>query len=396
MKKTVGMMTSEESFLNNYGAALQGYALQRTIRGLGYEPKIIRYNGYGPKRRFGWIKDIIKKVLRVKKGQLTKEQKDRLEYLKSVSEAHKDEIEKRTVCFQTFQDETMQFYSSERMTWEKLKKNPPQFDIYVCGSDQIWNPVFHGGICDRGYFLDFAPADRKRIAYAPSLGTDYLPETCKNEMKMLIDKMCAVAVREEKGAELLTDLMGRRIDTVLDPTLLLSKEEWLEVARVPENIPEKYILCYRFSDNPETLSAVKELSHRTGLPVVSLPLSPIAMEDPFMNIYEVGPREFIGLISKASLVCTDSFHATVFSFLMNTPFLTFMREQYSDGTASMNSRVVNLLKSVDLTSRIVAKLQDVNMDTLFDNDYSSGKQTILSNKKRSIDYLKEALEREIC
>ncbi len=396
MKKTVGMMTSEESFLNNYGAALQGYALQRVIRELGYEPKIIRYNGYGPKRHFGFLKDIIKKIMRIKRGTLTKEQKERREYLKSISEAHKDEIEVRTAYFDSFQNETMQFYSPERMTWKKLKKNPPMFDMYVCGSDQIWNPVFHGGICDRGYFLDFAPNGKKRIAYAPSLGTDYLPETCKEEMKMLINKMCAVAVREEKGAELLTDLMGRKIDTVLDPTLLLSREQWLDLSRVPDNIPEKYILCYRFSDNQETLSAVKELSIKTGLPVVSLPLSPIAMNDPFINIYKAGPREFIGLINNASLVCTDSFHATVFSFLMNTPFLTFMREQYGNGTGSMNSRVLNLLKSINLTERIFTKTQDINMDTLFYNDYSSGKQNIMSVKKRSVDYLKEALESEIC
>ncbi len=395
MKKTVGMMTSEESFLNNYGAALQGYALQRVIRDMGYDAKIIRYDGYGPKRRFGLAKDIVKKILGIKRGVMSNEEKARKAHLEKVAQCHKLEIDNRAEYFKRFQDDTMQFYSGERMTWEKLQKCPPQFDMYVCGSDQIWNPVFHGGICDRGYFLDFAPEGRKRIAYAPSLGTDVLPESCKTEMKMLIDKMSAVSVREAKGAALLSELMGRKIDPVIDPTLLLTKEEWLNVSAVPDGLPEKYILCYRFSDNPETLGAVETISQKTSLPVVSLPLSPITMEDPFINEYRAGPREFIGLINGAELVCTDSFHATVFSFLMDTPFLTFMREQYNKGASSMNSRVVNLLQTVNLTERIITAEKDVDYNNVFKADYSEGKQNIAQLRKKAMAYLKDALECDI-
>ncbi|MBR2376635.1 MAG: polysaccharide pyruvyl transferase family protein [Clostridia bacterium] len=394
MKKTVGMMTSEESFLNNYGAALQGYALQKVIRELGFSPKIIRYNGYAPKRKFGFIKDVIKKILGIKRGVVSKEQQKRNEELKEILNSHQKEIDSRTKYFSEFQNDLIDFYSDERFTWETLQKRPPKFDVYVCGSDQIWNPVFHGGICDRGYFLDFAPIGKKRIAYAPSLGVDYIPESCAREMKELIAKMFAVSVREEKGAELLTELVGKKINSVLDPTLLLDKKVWLEISKIPSDLPKDYILCYRFSDNDKMLNVVKEISKKTGLPVVSLPLTAVSMNDPFINVFNAGPREFIGLIKNAKLVLTDSFHATVFSFLMDTPFLTFMREQYVNGKNSMNSRVVSLLEKVNLLERIVAKMEDINYETLFYSDYSVGKQKILLDKEDSINYLKTALERD--
>ncbi|MBO4979878.1 MAG: polysaccharide pyruvyl transferase family protein [Clostridia bacterium] len=391
MNQTVGIMTSEESFLNNYGAALQGYALQRVIRELGYQPEIIRYNGYGPKRRFGKIKDLVKKILKIRRGTLTEEQKKRNRALADIQKAHQSEIEEGREYFRAFQKETMTFYSDERMTWETLSKRPPLFDMYVCGSDQIWNPIFHGGICDRGYFLDFAPEGKKRIAYAPSLGTDSLPESCKAEMRQLIDKMSAVSVREQRGAELLEELTGRDIRAVLDPTLLLDGAQWAEIARRPEGLPEKYILCYRFSDNEQTPLAVKTLSEKTGLPVVSLPLSPIAMEDPFINIYKAGPREFIGLIEGAELVCTDSFHATVFSYLMNTPCLTFRRESYGGNQNSMNSRVVNLLQLLERTDRLVCREEDVDYQTLFVADYAAGKRNVEALRQESLSFLKKAL-----
>ncbi len=395
MNKTVGMMTSEESFLNNYGAALQGYALQRVIRDLGYEPKIIRYNGYGPKRRFGRAKDLLKKILKINRGVLTEEQKKRKQRLEELCQEHQKEISERTEYFREFQERTMAFYSEERMTWECLKKKVPPFDMYVCGSDQIWNPIFHGGICDRGYFLDFVPQGKKRIAYAPSLGTDSLPDSCKEEMRLLIDKMYAVSVREERGAELLRELTGKNIQTVLDPTLLLNQTQWRDVAKIPENLPSKYILSYRFSDNEETLNSVKKISKKTGLPVVSLPLSPIAMEDSFINIYKAGPCEFIGLIERAELVCTDSFHATVFSFLMNTPCLTFQREVYGNDKNSMNSRVVNLLQMLEKTDRLICREEDVNYDTLFCADYTAGWETVERKKQQSLNFLKNALGKEI-
>ena len=102
MNETVGMMTSEESFLNNYGAALQGYALQRTIDKFGYESRIIRYNGYGPKRRFGFIKDLIKKILRIKRGTLTAKQKERALELKAIWDRHKSDIDKRNSFFDSY------------------------------------------------------------------------------------------------------------------------------------------------------------------------------------------------------------------------------------------------------------------------------------------------------
>lgn len=390
MKKTVGIMTSEESFLNNYGAVLQGYALQKIVTELGYDCKIIRYKGYGKKRKFGWIKDIIKKILRIdNKNLLLKKQKS--EKINDIIKRNEKNISLRTAKFLSFQNEKISFYSNERFTWETIKKNVPKFDIYICGSDQIWNPIFHGGICDRGYFLDFVPKAKKRIAYAPSLGTDFLPKSCKRQMKKLINKMSAVSVREKNGAELLSELMCRKIENVLDPTLLLSKDEWLKLSKMPNLYVKEYILCYRFSDNYNTLQTVKDISIKTGIPIISIPISPIAMDDPFINLYDVGPCEFIALINNAKLVCTDSFHATVFSFITDTPFLTFLRENYENKMNSMNSRIYSLLENLELTNRIVNKSDDIDYEKIFFADYSKGKKKILLEKQKSISFLKDNL-----
>ncbi|QOS68991.1 polysaccharide pyruvyl transferase family protein [Eggerthella guodeyinii] len=382
MKNRIGIMTSEESFLNNYGAVLQGFALFTVLRDMGFDPQIIRYDGLrnqatnrGKIASFinssGKLKRIINKVKR-----------------KKIS----DQIIGRTELFRAFQDKYMVFFSEKRHCWDSIRHDPPQFDQYVCGSDQIWNPVFKGNANDRGYFLDFAPLGKRRIAYAPSVGVNVLPAECSDEFNELILKFDSISVRERSGARIIESLTGKECFVALDPTLLLEPERWRGMEVPLKNIQNEFVLVYQFRSSEFQVQSVEMLSKALGLPVVSIALSEASLETPFEKRFDVGPSEFLWLVDHARFVCTDSFHATVFSILFGTPFIVFEREKIGKAGADMNSRVSNLLETFDLSERIVKQEADLSRIDLESCDFSTAWDALVSTRALSINYLRTALE----
>jgi hypothetical protein len=285
----------------------------------------------------------------------------------------------------------MKFYGEDRVCWADLKRSPPEADIYICGSDQIWNPYFRGLHNDLGYFLAFGPEGKPRIAYAPSLGCETLPEPAKTNFADLIRKFRAVSVREQEGSKIIAQEVGIDVPVVADPTLLLSSEEWQEVESPVKGLPEKYILCYRFSDNDGTRMQINSISEQTGLPVLSLPLSIPALRDSDNKVFNAGPAEFVWLIHHAALVCTDSFHATVFSLIYETPFYVFLRENFSGEKANMNSRVTNLLKLAELPERKCAPGKTIETNEIFNIDFSAFRVNVKALRNSSLIWLKNAL-----
>ena len=285
----------------------------------------------------------------------------------------------------------MIFFSEERTCWEKIRNNPPICDIYMCGSDQIWNPNFHGGVCDPGYYLSFAPVGSKKIAYAPSFGCDDIPKGAQKMLSRMLRDFKAISVREASGIDIVRKYGKRKAEHTLDPTLLLTSDEWRRLSRKPRNLPKEYILCYRFADSGNTKEMIDRISQQTGWPVISLPLSAVAMNDEYKTIFEAGPREFIGLIDNASLVCTDSFHATVFSIIMKKPVCVFLRESYENGN-SMNSRIYSLLEMLHLESHIItsdAQLSDAM--NCIQEDYTEAHKILNVEREKSMKFLRNAL-----
>jgi hypothetical protein len=391
MKPTVTIMTSEESFLNNYGAVLQGYALYSVLQDNNFDPQIVRYSG-------GQFQDTALRyyLVRAKKRagklyhRLFPNETDR-EKMK-LKRKNKRKENARTCIFKAFQDDTMKFYNARRETWQQLKRHYPKTDFYICGSDQIWNPYFKGGRNDPGYFLAFAPEGATKIAYAPSFGCEDLPDQAKASLGELLKDFRAISVREKSGVEIVKKYAGRDAQWVLDPTLLRTPEQWKDISRIPEGLPDKYILIYRFADSGHTKNVINRISEELSIPVLSLPLSTVSMKDDYQALYDAGPREFIGLIEHASLVCTDSFHATVFSVLMNTPVCVFFRESFQGGD-SMNTRVISLLEMLELKDCIISE-QDSLQKALqcLHVDYTHAHEILADRRKASLDFLKHALE----
>ncbi len=395
--KKVCMLTSEESFGNNYGAALQGYALYTTVKKLGYEPQIVRYRGGMPEtiKDFSGIRKV-KFVLGTWKRKIFVNESEREK--RHHERKFKKQIAVRKEIFHRFAEDNFVYANNKPAIWWELKENPLIADLYLCGSDQIWNPYFKGGKNDLGYFLDFAPANKPRVAYAPSLGCSVLPAPAKSNFAQLISKFKAVSVREAAGQKIVKEETGLDVPVVADPTLLFTREDWEAVERKVEGVPEKYILCYRFSDNSNTKRSIDAISESLGLPVVTLPLSVPSLQDKnYRKVFNAGPAEFVWLIHHAELVCTDSFHATVFSLLFHTPFLTYMRENFSNSSANMNSRIENLLALAQLEHRGITEKQTCpDKEDLCRVDFSAFERNIEKLRKFSYEWLAEALKGDDC
>lgn len=389
MHRKVIMMTSEESFHNNYGAALQGHALYHYISNLGFEVDIVRYKG--GEFTFRTKNKLIKTLIEIARKILRRHD---ARSIQDVSPELMEKKKKREKLFMDFQYETMTFYNEKRMNYPQLLKNRPDADYYVCGSDQIWNPFFKSGRNDLGYFLKFVPKGKRKIAYAPSFGCDDLPEKAKRNLKDLLKDFYSISVREKSGVEIVKRYAGREAKWVLDPTMLMTPKYWKSVSRMPEGVQKPYILCYRFADSEKTKSMIDESASILKLPVISLPLSEVSLKDDYHFVFDAGPKEFIGLIENASLVCTDSFHATVFSVLMKTPVCVFLRESFKSG-ASMNARIYSFLDMLSLQNQLVSP-EDTKDKILkcLEVDYTEAheKLTILRNESES--YLKNALNED--
>lgn len=389
--KSVCILTSEESFINNYGAALQGYALFNTVKKMGYAPAIVRYRGGMPKNppKYTGVRKVraclgkIKRKLLIPKSAREKRRCER---------KYKREISQREAYFKAFSENNFTYVNDQRTSWFQIKDNAPRADIYLCGSDQIWNPYFKGGRNDLGYFLDFAPLDKPRIAYAPSFGCSELPALAKENISELIHKFKAVSVREIAGKEIVKKETGLDVPVVADPTLLFAADEWAAVEKKVDNVPEKYILCYRFSDNDDTKKSIDDISRKLGLPVVSLPLSVPAMKDKnYHKVFKAGPAEFIWLVRNAEFVCTDSFHATVFSLIFHRPFVVFQRENFAGGHANMNSRIESLLTIAEMKDRIVIGRIENDAEELRKIDFEPFETNIKQMREFSLNWLDEAM-----
>lgn len=254
------------------------------------------------------------------------------------------------------------------------------YDYFIVGSDQIWFLSM-----DLAYirFLRFAKAD-KRIAYAPSFGVSKLPNKNinKNKLKEFFYGMKAISIREKAGANILYKLIKKNVPVLVDPTILLFKEEWQKLELKPEWYNgEKYILTY-FLGNPSSI--IENIAQKNNWKIYNL------MDSNNLDLYVSKVEEFLFLIHHAELVVTDSFHGTVFSILMNTPFLVLSRQE--KGVPNMTSRIDTLLELFGYQNRyIINDKCDLSDKAILHMDFSNVRAIQEREIKRSTTYMKEAL-----
>ena len=324
--KRVGIITFLHN--DNYGSALQAYALQRVIRELGYD---CEHLDYAPDRT-----EKIRNLLR--SGNSPKLIAEGLRK-RSVKEGQQGARDK-SAAIPDFYTRRMKL-SRKCRNLNELAAVSAGYDVLVCGSDQIWNPVW----LNPAYFGVFTSGNVRKISYAPSLGIRTMPAAGKvRRVRKWISGFDAVSVREEEGAELLEKMTGVRPDVLPDPVCLLSREEWEAVAApLPEGEP--YLLCYFIGENANYRERVRQISREKSLRVLEIPVTAEGYSSGFERLEGVGPEAFLGAVRGAACFCTDSFHGLVFGTLLGVQTEP-MRRYREDDPESKNSRVDNFLRQI--------------------------------------------------
>lgn len=341
-------------YYENFGTFLQAYALQKSIMNLGHENVIIDDSFfYRPS-----LKGRIKKYM--------------IDFMTGKRFSHK--------AYQRFRIENLEFENFTGNADEIKEK----FDVYICGSDQIWSPYLK---FNPYYYLGFT--SRKKIAYAPSTGTGTCTEQYKQNVKPYINKFSHVAVREEAGQKMLSSFIDKNIDVVLDPTLLLTKDQWDKV-ECKVNVDSPYIICYFLTPNQWYLNYVKEYAIKHNKHIKIFNTNPLYEEMGFDTV-EAGPGEFISFIKNAEKVFTDSFHSSIFSILYHKDVITFKR--FDDGgEKDQNARISDLFDKLGITSHFVGKDELDNVEKLEIPNYTEVDEKLSAYRNSSIEYLKNAIE----
>lgn len=260
------------------------------------------------------------------------------------------------------------------------KTNWSKFDYAIAGSDQIWHRWWKSERELSFFYLEFLPK-HKRIAYAPSFGFSKFNKEDYNEHKKGLEGMKHISCRETCGQKLIYDMIGKTPCLVLDPTLLLSRKQWEKIEKKPSYEVDKYILMYFLGEADEALLDIKNFAEQKKLHVVNI------YDYKNMEYYLPTPDEFIWLVHNATYICTDSFHATVFSLLFHKNFMVWKRKQ--SGCEDMFGRIDSLLTVVKLKDRVFNyKISSIEEKI----DWNNVDNTIELERIESINYLDKSIE----
>ena len=250
---------------------------------------------------------------------------------------------------------------SEPVTKGNMRAVSGKYDIYIAGSDQVWDYKLTN--FDQTYFLDFPEKGKKKCSYAASIGEHIPPEQFRNDYSRLLNDFDEILVREDYGADIVNELTGKKPEVVCDPTLLLTADEWNKLLKEPK-IRGKYILVYQLGINPEIVNFARRLKKETGYRIVYIPFPLVGLLKCRCEI-TVGPAEWMGLFKNAEYVISDSFHGVVFSLLFNRKFFA-----KADGHHK-NRRVEQLLKLVNLSDRTMNDVSDEQLTEEIDFTYAN-------------------------
>lgn len=371
----------------NYGSMLQVLATVIKIEELGYDYEIIRYS------RKLTLNLLVRSLSRIPERVKFKAEQNRKRKKFASIEGLTQKVQQRNECFKTFCVNHFQKLSPVYDTFSDLQKVASHYAAVLVGSDQLWRPE---GYSTGFYNLMFVPDEVPKIAYATSFGVGQIPESKKKVTKKFLSRIEYISVRELRASEMIKELIGRNVPTVVDPTLLFTGEEWNNIIPFKKIIDEKYIFCYLLGSNPQHREWVNELKKCSGYKIVTIPFLDEFVEDDTAfgdyQIFDAGPAEFVNLIRNAEYVCTDSFHGSVFSIQNHKQFVSFNRFS-DDSKNSRNSRIESLLKQTGLQSRRMTKPdQKIDEVIMAEVNYGQVEKRLGKMRGESIAYLQEALK----
>lgn len=345
------------SFLHNdnYGSILQAYALERVVEGLHVSAEHIDYLPSQAEK----VRNLISCG---NSPQLI---------LDGMKKRGTTGAAQRHAAMDAFRENRL--HLSKRCTCKAdLRRMAASYDVLIAGSDQIWSPTW----MNPAYFLDFA-RDLPKIAYACSLGVSVMPEGRKaRKMKKLLEGFQSLSVREDEGADLVRTMTGREVKVMPDPVLLLTPEQWLEMAENRE-MGKGRLLVYMIGENTSYWDTVRRTAKVLGLRPLVIPMTEESREQQMEWIDGLSPEGFVGLFAGSSYVITDSFHGAMFSTIFSKHH-TVLRRYDDQDPESKNSRI-------DQIQRILGY---ISMDACRPDNWTA--QLVSGLRQKGLDYLEIA------
>lgn len=379
MKKKVGLITMHRVL--NYGSALQAYALQKKIIDFGFDCEIIDYIFPNVEHLLYQNPDGLKT-----QNSFCSYLLPLLAYIKRELTGLNKSIARKQRLFEEFYEKNLVLSSNKYSTRLVLEKDPPVYDLYVTGSDQVWNSKYIG--YDTSFMFSFVKDLKPRISYAASFSSDNIPDIYRLSYQKELRKYSKISVREEKGISLVHDLVSdKEVEVVCDPTLLLNKEEWKELV-VKSNINLKgkymlvYILDYAYNPYPNIYDRIEEINKELHLPIVLLSGRRKHSLKHSKLVAECGPYEFLSLFMNASYIVTTSFHGTAFALNFNKPFCAIIQD-YS----GKDSRIYDLLEKVGKKDNAILYNVPIKDVRKIVKEKSNDISLLENYRKKSIDYL---------
>ncbi|QXP66976.1 polysaccharide pyruvyl transferase family protein [Polaribacter sp. AHE13PA] len=377
--KKIGIITIVH--VNNYGAELQAFALQHKLNKLGYNAELINYLFYkNPK-----FKPTKKSQPFIQLSLKQRVKEFVYPYFKTVkSLPYLKQKKLRDNKFAEFH-KLYTKQTNEINTIDKLYNTKFDYDIYVVGSDQVWNPNTNINI--EPYFLTFAPKDKLKVSYASSFGVNSIPLIHQEKYASLLGNLDKIGTREKTGVEIVKSISSKEATWVLDPTFLLNKSEWSEF-EVSTDIKKPYLLMYVLTDSDYISNLANQIAKKHNLQIVRICKNAFVEDksENVINIIDAGPREYLGLFAKASFVLTTSFHGTCFSVNFNIPFFTILKKNKTN-----NSRQIDLLADLGIKDRILFIEDKVSDDDLMSINFADVNVKLEKNRNNSLKFLTDSI-----
>ena len=365
----IGQLTFHAS--HNYGSVLQAYALSQQLRLMGHETQFINLRSNAQKKAYEVIgdnEDIIHKIFHYA-----------LYYW----------LKKRYDEYERFITKVLPITQEEYHSTEELCECSLPYDAYVCGGDQIWNPV-----CldfETAYYLQFLGIDDPalKISYATSFGITEFDAKTIHQIGQWLKPFDVISVREEQSVALIQSVSEKPVYTVCDPVLLLDRREWEQLSVRPK-LKRPYILVYFLINNHGSRSLTEYLRKTLGYDVVIFNEYIRDFFKPYHKAYSASPEEFVGLFLNASFVYTNSFHGTAFATMFEKPFLTAIAFDQVNTKNNNDVRKIDFLKRLGLENRLYTNGFPTKKE-LLSIDFAVVREKLSLSRSESIEYLKNAL-----
>ncbi|MBQ2944589.1 MAG: polysaccharide pyruvyl transferase family protein [Ruminococcus sp.] len=368
--KKVGMLTFHAS--HNYGSVLQAYALSKQVELLGCKPEFINLR---PTTQREAYKIFHKSDSFVRRG-----------FKCLIYPA----LKKRFNNYERFINKVLPVTEKEYASTKELENENFDYDAYLCGGDQIWNPCCQD--FETAYYLQFLSKDNtaKKGSYSPSFGKTEFDEEAKQKIKEWIRCFDCVCVREQSGANLLQSLTDKKVNVVCDPVVLLERKYWDELAVAPK-YKKPYILVYFLNNNHGSRGLVEYIRKVTGYDVVVFNEYIRDFVKPYHKAYSASPEQFVGLFKNASFIYTNSFHGTAFATIFEKPFITAVAKDQQNAQNNNDSRKIDYLTRLGLQDRLYTE-GTPSKDYLFSVDFEEARKKKQVFRDESFAILKEFLE----